>query len=240
MAKARVINTRFWDDHYTADLDPIEKLLFLYILTNTSTNISGVYEIPLKKIANETGIDKEMVQKILERFDRDNKVFYVEGWMWVKNFIKNQNQKSPLVQKGIETELKAVPSHIRQIVEEKIKGIDTVSHLTQSNLTKLNSTKSNLTQSICETSFSQEGAKIIEKFVRITPSLKYGNKTQRKACDEMIEKFGLAKTLVMVDKVLEAQRDRYAPRATTPHAMWTKIGDFAVYFNKNSNLAVKI
>src|SRR6185369_12238419 len=157
MAKARVINTRFWDDHYTADLDPIEKLLFLYILTNTSTNISVVYEIPHKKIANETGIDKEMVQKILERFDRDNKVFYVEGWMWVKNFIKNQNQKSPLVQKGIETELKAVPSHIRQIVEEKIKGIDTVSHLTQSNLTKLNSTKSNLTQSICETSFSQEG-----------------------------------------------------------------------------------
>lgn len=92
----------------------------------------------------------------------------------------------------------------------------------------------------CETSFSPEGAKIMEKFIKLSPSLKYGNKTQRKACDEMISKFGLNETLGMVDKVLEAQRDRYAPRASTPYAMWQKIGDFAVYFNKNSNLAQKI
>ena len=37
MAKTRIINTRFWIDDYTSNLDPIEKLLFLYFLTNTAT-----------------------------------------------------------------------------------------------------------------------------------------------------------------------------------------------------------
>src|SRR3990167_7010957 len=109
MSKSRMINTRFWDDNYTSGLDPIEKLLFLYFLTNTSTSICGIYEIPLKKIANETGIDKEMVEKVLARFTRDGKIFYVNGWVGIRNFIKNQNQKSPMVQKGIETELESVP-----------------------------------------------------------------------------------------------------------------------------------
>lgn len=73
MAKQRMINTRFWEDGYTANLDPIEKLLFLYFLTNTSTNICGFYEIPLKKIASDTGLDKDMVLKIIKRFTDDKK-----------------------------------------------------------------------------------------------------------------------------------------------------------------------
>ena len=68
MAKNRLIDTIFWEDNYTANLDPIEKLLFLYFLTNSSTSICGIYQVTLKKIAVETGIDREMVEKILKRF----------------------------------------------------------------------------------------------------------------------------------------------------------------------------
>ena len=45
--KQRYVNTRFWNDTYVSSLDPIEKLLFIYLLTNEHTNISGVYEPPL-------------------------------------------------------------------------------------------------------------------------------------------------------------------------------------------------
>jgi len=116
MAKQRMVNTRFWDDNYASNLDPIEKLLFLYFLTNTSTNISGVYEIPIKKVANETGIDKEMVEKIINRFSKDNKIFYKDGWVVIKNFIKHQNQKSPKVSKGIVEEFKNVPENILAVL----------------------------------------------------------------------------------------------------------------------------
>jgi hypothetical protein len=138
MAKSRQINTQFWRDGYIANLDPSEKLLFLYFLTNPDTNISGVYQIPLKIIAADTGYDKEMIVKIIERFTKDGKIKYVDGWVIIINFIKHQNQKSPLVKIGIEKEMESIPSHIKEI----IKGIDTVSHLILSNPIESNQTES--------------------------------------------------------------------------------------------------
>lgn len=132
-----MVDTVFWEDNYTANLDPIEKLLFLYFLTNSSTSICGIYQITLKKVAAETGIDKEMVEKILKRFERDGKIFYVEGWLGMRNFVKHQNQNSRKVKRGIEIELERVPRQVQDVVYAK--GIDTLSHSnSNSNLTKLN------------------------------------------------------------------------------------------------------
>ncbi len=55
LAKQRIVNTKFWDDSYITRLTPTEKLLFLYLITNPLTNISGVYELPLKRVAFDTG-----------------------------------------------------------------------------------------------------------------------------------------------------------------------------------------
>lgn len=122
MAKKRYINTILWDDAYVSNLDPIEKLLFVYLITNSCTNISGVYQITLRRIALDTGIDKDMILKIFERFERDGKIHYSDGWIVVRNFIKHQNINSPLVQKGIENELKMVPRELIQYTY----SIDTV------------------------------------------------------------------------------------------------------------------
>jgi hypothetical protein len=88
--KRRSVNTAFWDDEYVGQLDPSEKLLFLYLLTNPLTNIAGVYPIQLRRIAFDTGFDQEMVKKILGRFAADGKAFYEVGWIVLKNFLKNQ------------------------------------------------------------------------------------------------------------------------------------------------------
>ena len=87
MSKNRYINTKFWSDNYISNLDPIEKLLFLYLLTNEKTNICGLYELPLKIMAVETGIEKEMIVKILKRFQKEKKDFHFEGWLGITNFI---------------------------------------------------------------------------------------------------------------------------------------------------------
>ena len=50
MSDTRMIKTKFWDDDYISYLDSVEKLLFLYCLTNPLTNIAGIYEITLKRI----------------------------------------------------------------------------------------------------------------------------------------------------------------------------------------------
>lgn len=112
MAKQRYINTRFWDDNYIASLDPIEKLLFIYFLTNPLTEISGAYEIPLKRVALDTGIDRDMVQKILNRFADEDKIIYRDGWILVTNFIKHQSV-NPKIVTGIESAVKRCPEWIQ-------------------------------------------------------------------------------------------------------------------------------
>ncbi|MBA7569464.1 hypothetical protein ES708_11203 [subsurface metagenome] len=108
MSKERYLNTKFWDDNYIIEKDPIEKLIFLYLLTNTLTNIIGIYEISINRIAFDTGIDKDMVTKILERFEADDRAKYENGWIALKNFTKHQ-KNNPKINKGIEILTNEVP-----------------------------------------------------------------------------------------------------------------------------------
>lgn len=90
MGKLRSINTRFWSDHYVMNLDPIEKLLFIYLLSNEKTNMLGVYELHPKHISVETGIEWQTVQKLFTRFEEDEKIAYREGHVIIFNWMKHQ------------------------------------------------------------------------------------------------------------------------------------------------------
>lgn len=127
MAKQRMINTKIWEDAWFNQLDPIEKLFFIYLLTNPMTNIIGVYELSKGTIGRSTGLESRVVDEILSRFEKAGKVFYQEGWVILKNFIKHQNYKSPKIKAGIEAEMANLPQDIRKFVDEGY-GIDTLSH----------------------------------------------------------------------------------------------------------------
>ena len=45
MANYRQIHTQIWRDNWFLDLEPDEKLLFIYLFSNDSTNLAGLYEI---------------------------------------------------------------------------------------------------------------------------------------------------------------------------------------------------
>lgn len=90
MAKQRIVNTHFWKDNYVMELDPSEKLLFLYFITNPETDLCGIYEKSVREIAFDTGFDKSMVEKIIARFEREGKIFYKNGYVYIRNFVKHQ------------------------------------------------------------------------------------------------------------------------------------------------------
>jgi hypothetical protein len=122
MSKNRYINTYFWDDKYIVNLDPIEKLLFLYVLTNPLTTICGCYETTLKRIAFDTGIDKDMLLKIFDRFEKDNKIKYFDGWIAIKNFVKHQKvseNENDKINKGIKIALEKIPESLKNWIENK-------------------------------------------------------------------------------------------------------------------------
>lgn len=111
-----MINTKFWSDSYISNIDPLEKLLFLYFLTNPYTNICGIYELPLKQIALDTGIDRDNLEKVfLPRLKKAGKIYYIDGWVYIKNFRKHQ-KSSGNIEQGIKNGLEQVaPSILAKI-----------------------------------------------------------------------------------------------------------------------------
>lgn len=115
MAKYRIINVKYWDDTYIINLDIEGKLLYLYLLTNTLTNIAGVYEINLNRIVFDTKIKEKTILKLFDKFAKDNKIIYKNGWVVIINFVKNQSLNTK-VKKGIEEVLKHLPKEVFEIV----------------------------------------------------------------------------------------------------------------------------
>lgn len=140
-----MINTRFWNDGFISRLDPTEKLLFIYFLTNEHLNISGIYEMPLKVMAIETGIDQTMIEKVLPRLHP--KIIYHDDWVVIPNFPKHQSLTSADVVKGILREFEKVPQRVKEhaLANGWGEGLGRVptppdtARGTKLNLTKLNS-----------------------------------------------------------------------------------------------------
>ena len=78
MATFRKIHTTFWADPFVEDLTQEQKLFYLYLITNTKTKQSGIYEISKKHISYETGFSKKEVIELLSFFQEVGKIYYSE------------------------------------------------------------------------------------------------------------------------------------------------------------------
>lgn len=92
--KLRSVNTYFWDDSFVQGLSPNSKLLFLYLLTNSLTNVLGIYEITLKRIVFDTGLTELSISKSFEDFGRLKKVYFIDNYIVLPNFLKNQSMNN--------------------------------------------------------------------------------------------------------------------------------------------------
>jgi len=109
MATYRLVSTSFWDDPWVVSLDRDEQYFYLYLLTNSLTNIAGVYQISLKRIVFDTKFTEEEVRGIIKKFEDAGKAFYYkETYIVLPKFPKHQH-RNPKVSLGIERCLKNYP-----------------------------------------------------------------------------------------------------------------------------------
>lgn len=113
----RQIDTGTWDDPWFAELDPDAKLLFLYLLTNRRSTAAGVFEITLRAMSFETGLDTKRINSALESISSR-----VEWWpehqvVWVRNFLRHQ-AVSPKFYRSAWSEMREMPEDIRVSVAE--------------------------------------------------------------------------------------------------------------------------
>jgi hypothetical protein len=90
MATQRYISTSFWDDEWVRSLDPSEKFVYLYLMTNPLTNIAGVYKITIARICFDTGYNEDTVTKVLDRFQTAGKAYMIDGYMILPTWPKHQ------------------------------------------------------------------------------------------------------------------------------------------------------
>jgi hypothetical protein len=102
MSKLRSVSTAFWSDPFIEDLTPSEKLLFLYLITNDKTNMLGIYEVSIKKISFDTGLNKDIIEKSLKEFERLSKVKYIKNHIILVNFMKHQNYNTNMKKSAID------------------------------------------------------------------------------------------------------------------------------------------
>lgn len=97
--KTRIIHTKFWADDYISDLSPLEKLVFIYYLTNDRVNIIHCFECPDKYVLVDTGVSREVLQRCKDKFQTDNKMRFYNGYVQLLNagkferYVGEDNEK---------------------------------------------------------------------------------------------------------------------------------------------------
>jgi hypothetical protein len=85
MAK-RFTDTEKWRDKWFRSLNPLEKLLFIYLVDNCDN--AGVIEIDYSFWAYQVGCDNS---EIIKAFNGLSKCTEVVGeWCWIENFLRHQ------------------------------------------------------------------------------------------------------------------------------------------------------
>lgn len=130
----RSVDTKIFSDNWFTNLDPTERYLFLYFLLNDHTTLCGIYELPLRVMAFESGLDMTVLNTIIARFSKDRKVHYYEGWVYVVNYEKYQIMNSNMklnagrsrdnVPVNVRLYLEALPNCSEQFGNNKDKDRD--------------------------------------------------------------------------------------------------------------------
>jgi hypothetical protein len=86
----RMIDTGTWDDPWFAELEPDAKLVFLYLITNRRSTAAGAFEITLRAMAFETGLQQSRIEAILNGFGERVQWWPAYQVVWIRNFFKRQ------------------------------------------------------------------------------------------------------------------------------------------------------
>jgi hypothetical protein len=245
MANFKQIQVRIWQDNWFLSLTPEEKLFWIYIITNEHSHISGLYELAKPLISPCTGI-KDW-EKILAKFEKDGKIRTYKDWIYIINKRKHQpisNNVRDNANISIENYFKE-NSEIYDKVNKPLEATSSPLKPLQPKSTTLSEIEIEIEREIERETINNNATKsvaktdsinlVMEKFYEFNPGLNFGNKTQRKATEDLIKKFTLENLIGMVEWYKTKMSDKYCPTATTPLAFKEKIGDIKVYADKLKN-----
>ncbi|WP_165177399.1 hypothetical protein [Desulfovibrio sp. ZJ369] len=114
MAEYRTVRMSFWNDPYIEGLDTKAKLLYLYLFTGPYANNLGILEVTRRKIAYETAMSQQDVDKYLADFEANGKIVCdsAHNLIFLTRFIRHQTSTSPKILQGLKQLTASIPSPI--------------------------------------------------------------------------------------------------------------------------------
>lgn len=116
MAIYRNISLSFWEDiKIVDDFTPEDKYFYLYLLTNPHTNLLGCYQISFKQMTNETGYNKDTIEKLIDRMVSKHKVIefdFETNEVFIKKWYKYNWTRSDKLLKNVEKLIQYIKSDI--------------------------------------------------------------------------------------------------------------------------------
>ena len=106
MAIYRNVSLSFWEDiKIVDDFTPEDRYFYLYLLTNPHTNLLGCYQVSFKQMINETGYNKDTIEKLINRMSQEHEVIefdFKTNEIFIKNWYKYNWTKSEKLLKNVE------------------------------------------------------------------------------------------------------------------------------------------
>lgn len=124
--KTRIIQTKIWTDNFFINLTPLEKLLFIYFITNDQVNIIHLYQCPINRIIADTGINRGIIEKVMVKFQEANKIFFYGGYVFLYNARKYETYSGELNERSKQRLLEELSSNVLEWYKKILdRGIDT-------------------------------------------------------------------------------------------------------------------
>jgi hypothetical protein len=111
------VDETFWTDPQVKRLKPLERYLFLYLITNHHTHYSGIYYLPLSYICQDTGMGLAPIRDGLATLADGCHVKYSEEdeIVWVVKMAKHQLKAS-----NKENVISGIGNHLKTLHRSKL------------------------------------------------------------------------------------------------------------------------
>lgn len=73
------IQRNFWETDEAREMTPEEKYFWMYLQTNANVNTLGCYAFRMRKAMDETGYNRETLEKLLQRMEQVLRFFMTRG-----------------------------------------------------------------------------------------------------------------------------------------------------------------
>jgi hypothetical protein len=114
------LDTYFVLDPYVQTLNANDRWLYLVLMANPDISMIGIYEVGLPTLELYSGLGREAIGNSLDVFAKAGKVHYIDGWIILKNHIKNNPIKgSEKLVIGAHRRFADVPWHIKERIVAK-------------------------------------------------------------------------------------------------------------------------